>query len=449
MKLDNRRFFNIREGEHKLVFSLMGVLGVSTLVLELSDVIATGGFVSKIGPRNIVWLCIVDMLITTITAGIYALAVDRTARVKMIQGLLLGFAALFLGLRFLFVNSSLDWLTYPLLYILTDQLYAVFPLTFWALANDLYTSSEGRRLFPIITMGTILGSVLGNGLAAASGWILGLTGGDSPSLLVVGTVVLLFGFLLVRLTIAGREVRARTTRNTEWNVRETISVGLDYVKNVPIFKFLAISMLLSGLSFAILEYHFLFSIDAQVSTDPLEFQAFYGSFKIVVIISTLLVQALFSARYLERVGIKNSFIVQPIALAVGSLLAAVLPGIYGAAGARFIIRLVQQSWDEPARKSLENLVPDERRGRVSVMIDRYLYDFSTIIGSLVLAALLFLSTLWLTENLVIWIYLGLAFFASLLAVNSANKLRNKYEESLLDWRLSRSRRKSVLDGIEF
>jgi len=449
MKLENRRFFNIREGEHKLVFSLMGVLAISTLVLELSDVIATGGFVSKIGPRNIVWLWIIDMLITTVTAGIYALAVDRTARVKMIQGLLLGFAALFLGLRFLFVNSSIDWLTYPLLYILTDQLYAVFPLTFWTLANDLYTSSEGRRLFPIITMGTILGSVLGNGLAAASGWILGLTGGESPSLLVVGAVALFFGFILVRLTIAGREVRARTTRDTEWKFRETISVGLDYVKNVPIFKFLAISMLLSGLSFAILEYHFLFSIDAQVSTDPLEFQAFYGSFKIVVIISTLLVQALFSARYLERVGIKNSFIVQPVALAVGSLLAAILPGIYGAAGARFIIRLVQQSWDEPARKSLENLVPDERRGRVSVMIDRYLYDFSTIIGSLVLAALLFLSTLWLTENLVIWIYLGLAFFASLLAVNSANKLRNKYEESLLDWRLSRSRRKSVLDGIEF
>ena len=449
MKQSKWQIFNIRDGEHKLVFSLIGILAISTLVLELSDVIATGGFVSKIGPRNIVWLWIIDMLITITTAGVYALAVDKTERVKLLQVLLLGFAALFFGLRFLFNFTNLDWLSYPLLYILTDQLYAVFPLAFWALANDLFGAAQGRRLFPIITMGTIIGSVLGNGLAASSGWILERTGGESPSLLLVGATVLFVGFLVVRLTLSGREIKARQVRVVEFDVRETIRTGWDYVKNVPIFKFLAISMLFSGLAFAILEYHFLFSIDAEVSTNPLQFQAFYGSFKIVVIISTLLVQALFSSKYLERVGLRNSFIVQPIALAVGSLIAIAVPGIYGAAGARYIIRLVQQSWDEPARKSLENLVPDERRGRVSVMIDRYLYDVSTIVGALVLGILLFLSTLWISADLVIWIYLGLTLLAALVAVFSAFRLRSKYEESLLDYRFARSRRRSVLDGIEF
>lgn len=449
MSVEKRQFFNFREGERKLVFSLMGILVVSALVLELADVIATGGFVSKIGPRNIVWLWIVDMLITITTAGIYALAVDRTERIKLVQGLLLGFAVLFFGLRFLFEISNLDWLTYPILYILTDQLYAIFPLAFWALANDLYTSAEGKRLFPIIAMGTIIGSVIGNGLAAASGWILEVTGGDSPSLLMLGAVMLLVGFLLVRLTLVGRKIKARQARETDFDIRETITVGLDYVRNVPLFKFLAISMLFSGLAFAILEYHFLFSIDAQVANDPLQFQAFYGTFKVIVIISTLLVQALFTSKFLEKIGLKNSFIVQPIALGIGSLIAMFIPGIYGAAGARYVIRLVQQSWDEPARKSLENLVPDERRGRVSVMIDRYLYDFSTIVGALVLGALLFLSNIWLSAIQVIWIYLGLTLLASFVAIFSATRLRKTYDESLLDWRLSRSRRKSVLDGIEF
>ena len=48
MKLGKWQLFNIRDGEHKLVFSLVGILAVSTLVIELADVIATGGFVSKI-----------------------------------------------------------------------------------------------------------------------------------------------------------------------------------------------------------------------------------------------------------------------------------------------------------------------------------------------------------------------------------------------------------------
>jgi len=449
MKLGKRKIFNLREGEHKLVFSLMATLAVSTLVFELSDVIATGGFISKIGPRNIVWLWIVDMVITILTAGVYALAVDKMPRVKLVQGLLVGFALLFIALRFLFNYSSLSWLTYPLLYILTDQLYAVFPLAFWALANDLYSSAEGKRLFPIITMGAVIGSILGNGLAAASNWILGPSGKETHSLLVVGAGALFLGFLLVRFTLAGRQIKARQARETKFDIRETISVGWDYVKNVPIFKYLAISMLLSGVAFTFLEYHFLFSLDVKVASKSMDFQTFYGTFKIIVIVSTLLVQAFFSGKYLEKLGLKNSFIAQPVALVLGSLIAASVSGVYGAAGARYVIRLVQQSWDEPARKSLENLVPDERRGRVSVMIDRYLYDISTIFSALVLGLLLFLSTNWLSGSLVINIYLGLSLVVSLVAIWSAFRLRSTYEKSLLDYRLARSRRKSVLDGIEF
>src|SRR3989304_2591171 len=91
---------NIRPDERKLVFSLVFILAITTLVLELSDVIATGGFVSKVGPRNIFWLWIVDMVITILTAGVYSLVVDRMERVRLIKYLTLGFAILFLLLRF-------------------------------------------------------------------------------------------------------------------------------------------------------------------------------------------------------------------------------------------------------------------------------------------------------------------------------------------------------------
>lgn len=450
MSLGRSTFLNVRPEERKLVFSLAAVLAVATLVLELSDVIATGGFVSKVGPGNIIWLWIVDMLVAILTAGLYALAVDKMERLRLVKWLLLGFAILFLGLRFVFSVHAPDWLSYPLLYILTDQFYAVFPLAFWAMVNDLYSPAEAKRLYPIIIMGTAIGSVLGNGLAALSGWILQESGGDAASLLPMASLILLIGMLIVEVAFVHQTVNARQARGDTFDVRQTIKVGVDYIQNVPIFKFLAISMLLSGLAFTVIEYHFLFSVDQSVSQNPLQFQAFYGAFKIVLVISILLVQAFVSGRFLEKIGLKGSFIVQPIALFLGVGLALTLPGIYGAAGARYLVRLVQQSWDEPARKSLENLIPDERRGRVSVVIDRYFYDVSTIVASLVLGGLLFLSSLTvISQDVIFYVYLGLGLVASLVAVFSALRLKNRYEESLLDWRLARPRRKSTLDGIEF
>ncbi len=439
-------FLNVRPEERKLVYSLVFILAITTLVLELSDVIATGGFVSKVGPRNIFWLWIADMVITILTAGVYSLAVDRMERVRLIKYLTLAFAILFLLLRFVFSIGVPDWISYPALYILTDQFYAVFPLAFWAMVNDLYTAAEGKRLFPIITMGTALGSILGNGLAAFSGWILQRSGGNPASLLPIGSLLLFFGLVAVEVVFAKRTVNARQSRDETVDVKQTLNVGVDYIRNVPIFTYLALSMLLSGVAFTVIEYHFLFSVDQAVAQDPLQFQAFYGIFKIVLILSTLAVQAFISGRFLERLGLKSSFIVQPIALAIGSALAFLVPGVYGAAGARYVVRLVQQSWDEPARKSLENLIPDERRGRVSVVIDRYFYDVSTIFASLVLGVLLLFAA---NFSLIVIIYLVLAAIVSLVAIWAGFRLRARYDESMLDWRLSRARRKSVLTGIEF
>ncbi len=441
---------NIKPEEQRLVFSLMLVLALSTLVLELADVIATGGFVSTVGPNNIVYLWIADMVITIITAGIYGLAVDKMDRVKLTKILSIGFAVVFLGMRGLFALQAPDWITYPLLYILTDQFYAIFPLAFWAMVNDQYTNAEAKRLYPLILIGATLGSITGNGLAALAGWILQQTGGDAPSLLPLGSILLLVAFIIIQWALSKRTVNSRQSRDENFDLRQTLTIGFDYIRNVPIFKFLAISMLLSGLAFTIIEYHFIFTVDQVVAQNPLQFQAFYGTFKIVLIISILGVQALLSGRFLEQVGLKNSFIFQPVALAISSLLALLVPGIVGAAGARYMVRLVQQSWDEPARKSLENLIPDERRGRVSIMIDRYFYDVSTIVGAIVLAIFLALRDFSIiSEGVFINVYLGLAAVAGLVAIVAAIRLRAKYEQSLLDWRLSRSRRKSTLDGIEF
>jgi AAA family ATP:ADP antiporter len=74
---------------------------------------------------------------------------------------------------------------------------------FWAFANDVYTTDEGKRLFPIVGFGASAGAVAGSFIA---GWLIGPIG--VYQLMLVAAGVLLTSLLLTNLVDA-RERRRR------------------------------------------------------------------------------------------------------------------------------------------------------------------------------------------------------------------------------------------------
>ena len=156
-------------------------------------------------------------------------------------------------------------------------------------------------------------------------------------------------------------------------------------------KMVAIIMLLSGVALAMLEFYFLRSIETNTSGNSLEFQQFLGYFKTAQTIGLLTFQWLITRRLLEKVALKNSFMVLPAFLLGASGIALGLVGVWGVAIGRFFARMVQRGWDEPTRKSLQGLIPDERRGRVALFMDSVFYNFATIASSLWMALLLWLQ----------------------------------------------------------
>ena len=443
------QLLNVAPGEWKLVSSLFLLFAIDTLVLELSDVVATAGFISQIGVSGILWLWVIDMVITLVVTSIFSSVIDRMPRARLMTWLLGGLAVVYVLLELLFYIGAPSWLTYPSLYILADLQLSIFPLIFWTLANDVYSMSEGKRLFPLIGSGGALGSILGNGLAAAAAVFLVRTGGSELNLLLVAAILLFSGIPLLWWAFRHKAIRARQSREAQFSVRENIRVGTDFFKNVSLFKYLAVVMLLAGLVLTIVEYNFFFTAD-QYLTTGLAFQAFYGAYKLVLILGVFLTQGLITSRLLKRIPLRNAFMVLPMTLLIVTGCVLVIPGLLGAALGRFLARLIQHSWDDPARKSLQGMIPDERRGRVTIVMDSYFYTIATLIGCLIIGSLqLAASQGWLSSEMAITAYLIIAALASLGAVWASLKMRKVYERSLLNWRLARARRKSVLDGLEF
>lgn len=447
----NERITNWFGTQHvKLVLALWLLLAINMMVMELSDVIATAGFVSNIGSDSLPWLWLVMTLLTLVGASGYSVLVDRYSRLNLITWLLGIMGIFYLFLMFLFRAQVPDKITFPLLSIITDQQYYILPLAFWALANDVFSVTEGKRVFPLIASGAVIGSLTGNSLAGLSAKFLEQLSVGAEAIFVLAALLLFVSVIILRIAFFGHYVRARQSKGEDASLMKSMQVGIEYFSKVAMLKMVAIIMFLSGMTLALLEFYFLRSIELNTSGNSLDFQQFLGYFKTAQTIGLLTFQWLITRRLLEKVALKNSFMVLPVFLLGASGIAIGLVGVWGVAIGRFFARMLQRGWDEPTRKSLQGLVPDERRGRVALFMDSVFYNFATIISSLWMALLLWLMrSAMITEVTFQYISLGTALLAALGAIVASFNFNRVYEKSLLDWRFARSKRKSVLDNIEF
>jgi len=439
--------FNIRPGERTPLLLFTLILFANMLSLETTFVVATSGFLSQIGVEQVPILWLVDMTIILVGTAGYSLVIDRLPRKTLLQWLIFSLAMVYLLIRVLFTYNTPDWLTYPLLYLLAEQQFLLVPIIFWALANDVYNVSQTKRLFPIMAAGGVIGGILGNTLAASSADFFIQRGLAPYELLLVNALILLISFATFQ--IFGRQIQTANRQDRSMSaMRETLKEGWDFVKNVDTFRYLTIVMLGMGFALTILEFHFL-TITSQ-TFEGLAFQTFYGWFRVAQTVAILLMQGLIASRIINRVGLKKVFSVLPVSLVVLTLGVLAIPGAIGIITARLLGRVFLFGLDEPARKSLQGLIPDERRGRVSAFLDGYLYATGTIVASLILIALLAaVGVGWLSGNALVWVYLVGGVVIGLVSIWAAQRLRVKYDTSMLNWRLARRRRRSSNFNLDF
>lgn len=417
---------------------------LNSVILESNEVIATSGFISNIGVHHVIWVWAVDMLIVMLTAALYSIVVDRTNRARLTTIMFATFGCGYLGLHKLFQIEHLEWLTYPLLTIINDQQWSLFGLLIWALANDAYSTAQAKRLFPLLAMAVMIGSVFGNATVALL-----------PHLLQVPGYVLLLvnAFLMILLSAAIWTVDStqsllasvRPARH-QAQLHDVFAEGIGFIRDVPSFRYLAFAMIPLGLGLNALEFHFLSTI---VSADTAAVQTIYGTFKVILSISILLAQALLVTRLIKWIGLRRIFTLMPVAQLTGLLLVFAWP-LYGIFLANYLVRVTLVAIDEPARQMLFGLAPDERRGRVSAFMNGYLYPLGAIAGCLVIGIILYCTQAgYIQSAYSAYIYLSIAFLSIVTSLLMVFRINKYYDLSMLSWRLERRKRGSTIPNIVF
>jgi hypothetical protein len=231
-------------------------------------------------------------------------------------------------------------------------------------------------------------------------------------------------------------------------MKETITEGWDFIKTVPAFAYVALGMLAAGAVMTVLLYDTLSDAKLDLGSG---FQAFYANYNLLIAVASILVQSL-SGRLIEKFGIKNVFFIQPFMMLAATLTGFILPGFWSSSAAQGVARVSYDTVDLTNRKAFQAMVPNERRGRVSLFLDSYLPSFGTILGSLLTFGIIAAGLgLGLARDAYGLVYLGVGVALAALAVWSASGVRKTYDASMLNWQLKRRTRGSsgVLDKLDF
>ncbi len=182
------------EGANALLMALNGFLLLTSYYLLKT--VRQALILGQSGPEKAAYTSAGTALLLLFLVPVYGAIASRVVRVKLISWVTLFFTS------HLIVFASLDRSGVRVgvaFYVWLAIFNMLLVGQFWAFANDLYDEHKGKRLFPLVGIGTAAGGVIGAGSATLLFKALGAHG-----LMLVAGVILLLG-IGVTLIVNRRE----------------------------------------------------------------------------------------------------------------------------------------------------------------------------------------------------------------------------------------------------
>lgn len=445
MKEKNTQFFSLQSGETPLVFVLGFAIMANALAMQIAGIVSVSGFLNSGGVNSILIVLFVDYAFVLITGALQSLVIDKFTRKDLILWTSLVFALLFVFLRLMFLFEAPDWLNYSLMYLLAEQQFILFPLIFWVLANDIFDFSQAKRLFPVISGWNFAGKLIGIGIAAVSPLLFAKLEIKLEEILTINTFLYLLTFIVLWRGLRNIEVR-KTVTQTE-TLKNNLREGWDFITNVPSFRFMMYTIVALAVADTLIEFRFLVVTDS-VFQDQNSYQTFFSMYRLGITMLSMILQAFVTGVLIKNMELKNTFIFFPVIAFVGAFAMILLPGVNIAVAVMASVKLIRDTVNDSSRKSFQGLVPEERRGRVSTLMETYLPSFGTMLACVAGYAIVYIGNA-LGVDVLFW-YMLVAALGGVFALGTVLKMHSVYDASMYNWRLKRRQRKayaSLLDKL--
>ena len=375
--------FGLRPDE-RLVAVLMAVYHFLLLVsLYLLKPVRDSLFLSSRGAEELPFVFLLTTAVVTPVAFLHTRASRRMNVGPLIDGASLVLVASLVGLRGL-MGVGGEWVAY-LLYAWVSIYGLVVTAQFWLLANALFTASQSKRIFTLLSAGAILGAIAGG---EATGLLVEGIGLQSENLLWgAGGVLLAATGLGTWIRHVHRRQSPRRASPDDDAAEEPEATGaFSIIRESHHIQLIVGILTIMVVVTTLVDYQFkTVAARAYPSEDGLT--TFMGQFYGRVSIIALLVQFVLAPRLLRVVGIGGALSVLPAMLALGAGGMLVVPGLAAGVFLRGAGQSLKHSLDKTGRELLFVPVPLEKKKRVKVFVDLFVDQGAQGLGGLLLLGL--------------------------------------------------------------
>ncbi|MFO7556138.1 MAG: Npt1/Npt2 family nucleotide transporter [Desulfobacterales bacterium] len=281
------------------------------------------------------------------------------------------------GIRFL-IPFNID-IIYPALFMLKAQYEALLGLLFWNMANDLFNTRQSKRLFPLITAGGVVGTIIGSFGTPFLARAITL---DNLLLFYLGTT--LVGAVVVEgmgkgyptLLLGGKKRKKGESRS---NLITEFKNILPLMKESSLVKFLILLTFLPNIIIPIMNYQFNFAVDAQFATESglIKFFSYFRGWLNIV----SLILLLFVGRLYGRWGLPVALMFHPANYVLAFLSFLFRFDVFSAVYARMSTMILRTTINNPARNILIGMTPESFRAVLRPFLRGTVVRVGLLLGS--------------------------------------------------------------------
>lgn len=378
------------QGRHlkERAFSLTIALSVVFALGFIAEIVAVSRFINLTGLEGLVIIYPLGGLGLLAVAFAQVTWIDRIKREKAFVRVASAYGLLFVVAIVLIANSSerLSVIGTGLAVVLADQVNFLLPLIIWAMLGDRFNAAESRKVYPWVISWRYAGQLIGLIIASVAPLLLTRINIPLYTLLYVCPIGLLGLAIFLPRSLKGRSLNEPLGANE--TVQESIRSAWGFVRDVKAFRAIFITSALVFTAGMALEGTFLTQVAEWSGGSESKVQILYGSTLLFVFIICWLLQRAAVPKLMERLNIPGSLAVLPVATLLGTVV--IMAGVQFGQFAAVLIgtlawRVPWWSIDDVARRAAMALVPDQRRARVSFIVDLVPFAIGLILSGLVLS----------------------------------------------------------------
>ena len=379
MKNSLFRWLKIYEDEIGLFCGMALLLFfINSSSIVLNNFVETA-FLKRYGVQYLPVITAVNAVVTFFLLNSLSGVLSRVRGDQMIGRTLVASGVLIGLLRFV-VPLGFD-LLYPLLYILKTQFTVLLAFLFWNLANDLFSTRQSKRLFPLITTGGIIGGITGSFATPLLSRMV-----SSDNLLLLFTLFSLAGALSV--WHMSSHTPSSTLREPNKGKGEKLSILGELQKVIPLIKnstlaqVLLLLTLLPNLVIPILNYQFSFVVDQTFITEAgmLSFYSYFRGAQNII----ALILSLFVGRIYGRFGLPVALMFHPVNYLIAFSAYLFQFNIFSAVYAGTSVGVIRTTVNNPASAALYGLLLPKDRVVLRPFLRGTVVRISILSGSAIL-----------------------------------------------------------------